>query len=162
MQKINEPLAEITPFLIRELFLYDFKGDLSAKESFSGYGHLYFINSFKRGHSVFDFPADVLSRIVGIDQALLTPVKGKIDLKVKNAKFYLTNLKDSYSESERSKFFLLDKGRKPYVDFDGNIYINIAMKQYVLFKFTESFVISVRGNLEKPQCNLKKRRGFLN
>lgn len=162
MQKINTPMQELTPFLVRELFLYNFKGDLSSKESFSGYGHLSFINSFKRGHSVFDFPADVLSRIVGIDQALLTPVKGKIDLKVKDGKFYLANLKDSYSESERSKFFLLDKGTKPYIDFDGNIYINIAMKQYVLFKFTESFVISIRGKLENPQCNLKKKRGFLN
>ncbi len=162
MQKINVPMQEITPFLMRELFLYDFKGNLSSKESFTGQGYLYFINSFKRGHSVFDFPADVLSRIVGIDQALLTPVKGKVILKVKDAKFYLTNLKDSFSESERSKFFLLDKGMKSHIDFDGNIYINIAMKQYVLFKFTESFVISIRGKLENPQCNLKKKRGFLN
>jgi hypothetical protein len=162
MQKINAPLQEITPFLIRELFLNDFKGNLGFSDTFSGHGHLYFINSFKRGHSVFDFPSDVLSRIVGIDQALLTPVKGKVQLQVKDAKFYLTNLKDSFSESERSKFFLLDKGIKPYIDFDGNIYINIGMKQYVLFKFTESFVISIRGNLENPQCNLKKKRGFLN
>jgi len=162
MQKMKTSSQEITPFLVRELFLYDFEGDLSSKESFSGHGYFCFINSFKRGHSVFDFPSDVLSRIVGIDQALLTPVKGKVELKVKDGKFYLTNLKDSFSESERSKFFLLDKGMKPYIDFNGNIYINIAMKQYVLFKFTESFVISIRGNLENPQYNLKKKRGFLN
>lgn len=162
MQKINIPLPEMTPFLVRELVLYEFEGDVSSKESFTGHGHLTFINSFKRDHSPFDFPADVLSRIVGIDQALLTPVKGKVDLKVKDGKFYLTTLKDSFSESERSKFFLLDKGQKPYIDFDGNIYINIAMKQFVLFKFTESFVISIRGNLENPKCNLKKKRGFLN
>lgn len=161
MQKINTSLPEITPFLIRELFLYDFRGKIGDRKSFSGHGYLHFINSFKRGHSVFDFPADVLSRIVGIDQALLTPVKGKIDLKVQEGKFYLASLKDSYSESERSKFFLVDKGTKPYIDFDGKIYINMAMKQYVLFKFTESFVISIRGNLGNPQCNLKKKRGFL-
>lgn len=162
LQKINEPLEEITPFLVRELYLYDFNGDLSSKESFTGNGYFYFINSFKRGHSVFDFPSDVLSRIVGIDQALLTPVKGKVNLEVKDAKFYLTTLQDSFSEAERSKFFLLDKGKRHYIDFDGNIYVNIAMKQYVLFKFTESFVISIRGDLENPDFNLKKKRGFLN
>ncbi|NGX34752.1 MAG: hypothetical protein K1060chlam1_01106 [Candidatus Anoxychlamydiales bacterium] len=162
LKNINQPLDEITPFLIRELVLKDFKGELGNKNSFSGNGNLHFINSFKRGQSVFDFPADVLSRIVGIDQELLTPVKGTVDFFVKNGKFNLSKLGDSFSEAERSKFFLLDKGQKPYVDFDGNIYINIAMKQYVLFKFTESFVISIRGNLEDPKCNLKKKRGFLN
>ncbi|NGX41293.1 MAG: hypothetical protein KR126chlam4_01132 [Candidatus Anoxychlamydiales bacterium] len=162
MKEINKPLDDITPFLIRDLVLNDFKGDLGNINSFTGNGSMHFINSFKRGQSVFDFPADVLSRIVGIDQELLTPVKGKVDFFVKNGKFNLSKLIDSFSEAERSKFFLLDKGQKPYVDFDGNIYINIAMKQYVLFKFTESFVISIRGNLDDPKCNLKKKRGFLN
>ncbi|NGX64065.1 MAG: hypothetical protein KR126chlam6_01489, partial [Candidatus Anoxychlamydiales bacterium] len=161
MKPIDKPLDEMTPFLIRELVLKDFKGNLDNKNSFSGNGYFHFINSFKRGHSVFDFPADVLSRIVGIDQELLTPVTGKMDFNVKNAKFNLSKLTDSFSESERSKFFLLGKGQKHYVDFDGNIYLNIAMKQYVLFKFTESFVISIRGNLDDPQFNLKKKRGFL-
>ena len=162
LKEINKPLEEITPFLIRDLVLKDFKGDLGNKNSFSGNGNMHFINSFKRGQSVFDFPADVLSRIVGIDLELLTPVKGSVDFFVKNGKFNLAKLNDSFSEAERSKFFLLDKGQKPFVDFDGNIYINIAMKQYVLFKFTESFVISIRGNLEDPKCNLKKKRGFFN
>ncbi|MFA6119316.1 MAG: hypothetical protein WCT85_01420 [Parachlamydiales bacterium] len=162
MQKINQPLGEMTPFLIREMYLYDVQGEIGAKESFTGHGNLTFINSFKRGYSVFDFPADVLSRIVGIDQALLVPVRGKIDLKIKDAKLNLINLYDSFSESERSKFYLLDKSKKSHIDFNGNIFINIAMKQYVLFKFTESFVISIRGNLENPEYNLKKKRGFLN
>ncbi|NGX52318.1 MAG: hypothetical protein KR126chlam5_00615 [Candidatus Anoxychlamydiales bacterium] len=162
MKEINKPIDEITPFLIRDLVLKDFKGDLGNINSFTGNGSMHFINSFKRGQSIFDFPADVLSRIVGIDQELLTPVKGKVDFFVKNGKFNLSKLIDSFSEAERSKFFLLDKGAKPYVDFNGNIYINIAMKQYVLFKFTESFVISIRGNLDDPKCNLKKKRGFLN
>lgn len=162
MQKIGAALGDLTPFLIRDFCLSDFKGDLGFENSFSGNGNFVFINSFKRNFSIFDFPSDVLSRIVGIDQELLTPVKGKVDFKVKDAKFYLTKLHDSYSEGERSKFFLLDKNEKPYVDFDGNIYINVAMKQYVLFKFTESFVISIRGNLQNPHYNLKKKRGFLN
>ncbi|NGX28298.1 MAG: hypothetical protein K940chlam1_00473 [Candidatus Anoxychlamydiales bacterium] len=162
MQGVGVPLDEMTPFLIRELILNDFKGNLNSKNSFTGSGHFYFINSFKRGHSVFDFPADVLSRIVGIDQELLTPVNGKMEFSVNDAKFNLTKLEDSFSEGQRSKFFLLDKGKRPYIDFDGNIYLNIAMKQYVLFKFTESFAISIRGNLQDPECNLKKKRGFFN
>ncbi|MBN2479727.1 MAG: hypothetical protein JXA94_05825, partial [Parachlamydiales bacterium] len=162
MQKIDHPLGEMTPFLVRELNLNEFKGNVNDRKSFSGKGNLHFINSFKRNHSVFEFPADVLSRIVGLDQELLTPVKGKVDLKVSDGKFYIKDLQDSFSEGERSKFFLHDKGQKPYVDFDGNIYLNIAMKQYVLFKFTESFVISIRGDLQEPKYNLKKKRGFLN
>ncbi len=153
--------CEIEPLLIRELNIYNFSGKLNDRNSFTGKGFLYFINSFKRGHSIFDFPSDVLSRIVGLDLELLTPVKGRIDYRVKNGKFYLTQMKHSYSEGKRSKFFLSDKGQRPFIDFDGNIHINIAMKQYVLFKFTESFIISIRGKLNSPDLNLKKKRSFL-
>jgi hypothetical protein len=162
LKKKSEKQPKITPFLVREMNIYDFKGNTLDKNSITAKGYLSFINSFKRGHYVFDFPTDVLSRIVGLDLQLLTPVKGVIDFDVKDSRFYLSEMKDSFSENERSKFFLSDKGQKPYVDFDGNLYINIAMKQFVLFKFTESFIISIRGDLETPKCNLKKKRGFFN
>jgi hypothetical protein len=158
----NEKQSKITPFLVREMNIFDFKGNTLDKNSITAKGYLSFINSFKRGHYVFDFPTDVLSRIVGLDLQLLTPVKGIIDFDVKDSRFYLSEMKDSFSENERSKFFLSDKGQKPYIDFDGNLYINIAMKQFVLFKFTESFIISIRGDLQTPKCNLKKKRGFFN
>ncbi|NGX56279.1 MAG: hypothetical protein K1060chlam5_00517 [Candidatus Anoxychlamydiales bacterium] len=162
LKKKDQVQAKISPFLIREMTFFDFKGNTSDKNSITAKGYLSFINSFKRGHYVFDFPTDVLSRIVGLDLQLLTPVKGLIDFYVNDSKFYLTEMKDSFSENERSKFFLSDKGQKPYIDFNGNIYINIAMKQFVLFKFTESFIISIRGDLVTPKCNLKKKRGLFN
>ncbi|MBI5346276.1 MAG: hypothetical protein HZB76_03960 [Chlamydiae bacterium] len=149
----------VEPLVIRELNLYDFKGKLSDPNSFSGRGYLKFINSFKRGYSIFEFPSEVFSRIVGLDIELLTPVRGKIEIEVKNAKFYLTKMKDAFSEKDRSKFFLSDN-QSSYIDFNGQMHIDIAMKQFVLFKFTESFIISLRGTLDTPKCNLTKKRGI--
>jgi hypothetical protein len=34
------------------------------------------------------------------------------------------------------------------------------MKQFVLLKFTESFLISIDGRIDNPQFHLKKRRFF--
>ena len=160
LNNINNPEKEMTPFLIRDLNVFDFEGILGDKKSFTGKCDLYFINSFKRDNSVFDFPADVLSRIIGFDLELLTPICGKIDMDIMDGKFYFQKLYDSYSVSNRSTFFLHEKGNRPYIDFNGEIYLNIAMKQHVLFKFTESFVISITGNIGDPKFNLRKKRGF--
>lgn len=152
---------EIKPLVIRELSLTKFRGWLDDIETFTGVGYMHFINSFKRGHTVFDLPADFFGRIIGLDLELLIPVKGTLEYELKNGKFYLTQMKETYSEGKRSKFFLVDGDEEPpFVDFDGNLDIHIQMKQYVLFKITEAYILSIKGNLGKPQVSLERKKSF--
>lgn len=161
LQKINGKAGEIEPLVVRKLVLSDLKGNIQDSNTLTGKGSLHFINSFKREHTIFDFPADVLGRIFGLDLELLIPVRGTIDYEIKDGKFLLTDLRDSYSENKRSKFFLVSsKDSPPYMDFDGNLSIDLRMKQYVLFKFTEQFIISIGGKLSNPTFNLKKKKSF--
>jgi hypothetical protein len=151
---------EAGPLVVRELKIDNLKGLLEDSKTYTAQGELSFINSFRREHTVFDIPSDLLGRIVGLDLELLIPASGKIQYELRNGFFYLTSLAQSYSEAKRSEFFLVTDPA-PKMDLDGNLYILVSMKQFVLFKLTESFQILVDGNLGDPQFHLQKKRRFL-
>jgi len=158
LKKVGESREEIKPLVFREVCLQDLEGELEDKRTYKGHGNLSFINSFKRDHSVFDVPADFLGRIFGLDMELLIPVRGKADIELKDNKIYFFNLEDSYSEGNRSKFFLANKAFPHTLEFNGDLNIHIQMKHYVLFTFTESFILSIEGNLSDPKFSLKKKK----
>lgn len=158
MKKIGADSSEIKPLTIRNFELTNFKGNLSDATTITGSGFFSFVNSFKREHSVLEIPSEMLGRLVGLDTELLVPVCGDVFFDIKDCKCLITKINDVYSENKRSKFFLIDK---PYMDFDGNLNIEIKMKQYVLFKITDKFIISIKGNLQKPEMSLKKKKAFL-
>ena len=118
-----------------------------------------FINSYRREHTVFDIPADVLGRIVGLDLDLLVPACGQLSFDVKEGKFFLKELTGAYSEGQRSEFFLMQEP-VPAMDFKGKLQILVSCKQFVLFKFMESFMISIEGTLGDPKFHLQKKKRF--
>ncbi len=161
LQKPDAQMGEISPLVVRELKMTDFKGLLDEGKTWTAKGELSFINSYKREHTVLDIPADVLGRIVGLDLELLIPVKGFLTFDLKDGFFRLVELKESFSESNRSQFFLVTEGDSPSMDLDGNLKILVKMKQFVLFKFTEAFLISIEGKLNDPKFHLQKKKRFL-
>lgn len=162
LQKKGEKLGPMTPLVVRNFFLRDLQGELEKSQTWTAHGDFRFINSFKREYTLADIPSDVLSRIFGLDLELLVPVCGQSKFVLENGFFRLKELENSYSEGKRSEFFLLEEGGSPTMDLDGNLKIWITMKQFVLFKFTESFLISIEGRLNDPKFRLKKKKGFLN
>ncbi len=162
LQKEGRGLEQISagPLVVRELKIDDFKGVLDDSKTYTATGELTFINSYRRKHTVFDLPSDFLGRIVGLDLELLIPVCGTLRYELKDGLFHLLELKDAYSEANRSEFFLVQQPA-PTMDLDGNLHILVNMKQFVLFKFTESFLISINGTLDDAQFHLQKKRRFL-
>lgn len=155
LKKINSSSEEIKPFKIKEFSLENLQGTIGDLKTFTGTGYFSFINSFKRDFTLIEVPADVLGRIMGLDLELLVPVTGEVFFEIKDEKFLISKVRDVYSENKRSKFFLVGT---PYMDFNGNLDIDIKMKQYVLLKITEKFILSVKGNVRDPQINLEKRK----
>lgn len=152
-------VGPISPLVVRELVFKDFQGLLDDGKTWTAQGQLHFINSYKREETVFDLPANVFSRIVGLDLELLIPVRGNLTFELKEGVFILKELANAFSEAERSEFFLVTDP-PPLMDLDGNLQIYIKMKQFVLFKITESFLISIEGKLNDPQFHLRKKRFF--
>jgi hypothetical protein len=149
----HQQKGKIKPFLVRHANFDEIKGNLIRTEEIKGKGHLKFINTFKRENHLIDIPLEIIARL-GLDIGLLIPVRGEVDLEIKDKKVWLKELKNTFSEGRRSHFYF--PNQKPcYIDFDGNIFIDVKMKQYVLFKLTQPFTLSMRGNFKKPSFSLK-------
>jgi hypothetical protein len=159
LKEEGQEVGKLEPFLIRELQLHKFQGEIGNPESFTGEGSFHFINSFKREHTILDLPSDFLGRIFGLDLELLIPVRGDVQFSIASEMIQLKTLSESFSENRRSEFFLDDRSL-PYIDFSGDLHVHIRMKHYVLFTFTENFVISIGGKLLDPIFNLRRKKSI--
>lgn len=145
--------------VINTLEINGLNGFLGDRNSFKGNGHLTFSNPPKKNlqHTIFAIPADILTRI-GLDPEVLTPVKGLIEYDIRDAKVVLTRFKDVYSKKKVSKFYLPNNNFQSYVDFDGNVNMQVRMKQYnLIFKLAELFTVTIQGTLQKPVYNLQRQ-----
>lgn len=151
------PLAKT--FVVRQLELHSLTGILGSPESFTGYGRFSFANPPKKNLHlpIFTIPAEILMRI-GLDLAVLNPVRGIVEYEIKDKRIELKRFKDVYSKGRLSKFYLPNNGHTSYVDFDGNLNMQVRMKQYnLIFKLAELFTVTVQGTLAKPTYTLQKQ-----
>ena len=159
LHKRGEEAGPLTPLIVRNLELGPIVGFAADGKTYTGKGTLSFVNSFKRDASFLDWPAKFFGRIIGLDLDLMTPVRGFLDFELRDGYYWLTELKETFSENDRSEFFLV-QDPPSHMDLDGNLEIYIKMKQYVLFKITDAFVITIDGKLNKPAFRLQKKSRF--
>lgn len=152
---INGTKEELDPFLIPLLHIDDISGNIFDPRSFTGKGFFKFINSFKRDYTILDIPADLIGGIFGLDMELLIPVKGLFKFSIKDGFAKMVSLKNAFSENNRSQFFLTQD--LSFIDWNAKINIDMAMKQFVIFKFTENLLLSIRGSLLKPKIALRRK-----
>ncbi|MCX6989532.1 MAG: hypothetical protein NTX49_00465 [Chlamydiae bacterium] len=156
---VNGKKSAEKPFVLKNLSVYDFRGVVGDKKSFTGNGALQFINSNKKEFSLLDIPLEMIKDL-GLDTGLLTPICGEADFTIGKGRCLFLELKNSYSESRRSEFFL-SGDTAAYIDFEGNWHVDLKMKQHVLLKWSESLLVSIRGTLEKPKYSLTNVEGNL-
>lgn len=145
------------PLIIEYFELNDLKGELTQPKSFKGSGSLKFLKSPKKQSSLLDIPGHLLSKI-GLDLTMLNPVEGKILYEIKNEKIELTKFVDVYSHDRNCHFQLAKSPLGSYIDFNGNLNIKIKMKQYVLLKLTEPFIISIEGDMMNPKYSFRRKK----
>lgn len=149
LRKIGKNTTPEKPFVIRNLTLTDVKGDLSQPKSWVGGCSLHFTNAHRKEESVFDGPKDFLKNL-GLDPSLLVPVQGELEGRFTEGRISFTSLNAAYSEGRRTQFFLSDRGNGSFIDFQGNMHIDLAIKQAVLLKLAESLTLGIRGSVSKP------------
>jgi hypothetical protein len=149
----------VKPLIMKEIVVNNLKGPLNDPSKWQASGRLTFQNKAKKrfGNTIFQVPADILSRL-GLDLSALNPVSGGIDFKIEEGKVYLTKFKDVVSQGKLSKFYLAKSKSGSYMDFDGNLNVQIRMKQYnLLFKLAELLNVSVKGTITKPTYSLQSK-----
>ena len=153
LRRQGAPVKERKPFKVRQLTLENIRGIVGRPLTFTGYGSFYFTQKEKRDVSLFDLPRAFL-KDWGLDVALLSPTRGSAQIELKQGKMFFTDLKDTFSDGDHSEFYL-SENEPSYIDFNGNLFLNLRMKQYVAIKLVEPFTLSVRGTWEKPHYTLR-------
>lgn len=144
---------------ITQLQIPECSGILSQPESYQGSGFCTFATETRKGieSTPFALPAEILSRI-GLNSSIMTPVSGTAIFNIANGRFYISKLKDSYSQGKLSKFYIYNSKEPSYIDFDSNLHLQVRVKHYnLLFKLSEMLTIHVRGSLHKPLYYLQKQ-----
>ncbi len=160
LHKAGEEMPKAKTLLIDYLEVKDLHGNFADKESVKGYGKLQFHKTVRKQASLLDIPVHLISRL-GLDLNMLIPTEGNITYEIKEGKMFLTKFIDVFSHEKRCRFYLAKSPHQSYIDFSGNLDIKVKMKQYVILKVTEPFIISVRGTLGKPTYHLQKRASHL-
>lgn len=145
--------TSIKPFVMRHIDFFDIKGHLGDLDSITAKGYAHFTNLAPKTPSFFSIPKEMLKNL-GFDLGIFVPISGEIICQAHNRKLYLDELKNSFSEGKRSEFSLFPSERKSFIDFHGNVYIDVKMKQNVALKITEPFVLQVRGTIKDPKYSL--------
>ena len=144
--------------IVKKIDFQNLKGNVDEVSTWQAEGSLQFLNSSRKNalQALFAIPAEILLR-VGLDPQVLNPVKGMVFFDLQGDRFYLRRFRDVFSEGRGSKFYLV--GPNPsWIDFDGNLSVNIRMKHYnLIFKITELFTFSIHGNIKKPLYGLQRQ-----
>lgn len=151
--------SKFKTLIVRRFDLEDFYGDLNDIQSWRAEGRFHFLNSSRKNivHPLLAIPAEIILRL-GLDPHVLNPVNGTIYFNMQGDRFYLTRFKDVYSEGRGSKFYLARSEAPSWIDMDGQMSVQIRMKQYnLIFKIAELFTVSIQGNLKKPTYTLQKQ-----
>jgi hypothetical protein len=146
--------------IVEEATLVNFKGYVSDSSTYTATGSLYFENLPRKSfleRTLLLLPAEIIGRI-GLNTNVLEPGMGTIEFCLQQGRFYINKLKDVYSEGKRSRFYLANGERDSYVDYEGNLHINVRTKQYnLIFKLVEFGQFSARGTIDKPVYTFQKR-----
>ena len=155
----DEPHSKFHSLIVKRVDLQNFAGELNKQLTWQAEGNLHFFNPSRKNLSnpFLAIPAEIIMRW-GLDPQVLNPVTGIIYFNLQGDRFYLTRFKDVFSEGRGSKFYLA-QGRNPsWIDFDGNLSVQVRMKQYnLIFKIAELFTLSIQGNIKKPRYTLQKQ-----
>lgn len=147
-------------FVIRKMELENFSGNLFEPESIQAKGSVLCHNPLteESPSTAWNIPKETLNQF-GLNSAVLSPIGGVVQFRIEQGKIYLTKLKDMYSIGHLSKFYLPKNPSRPsYIDFDGNLNIQMRMKHFgLLFKFADLFTLNIKGTLAKPRFMLHRQ-----
>ncbi len=153
----DEPLTKKN-LIFNQVQLTECFGEMGNPQSYQGKGFLQFSTPKKRGieSTPFALPAEILSRL-GLNSAIMTPVSGTAIFDITDGRCYIPRLKDVYSQGKLSKFYIYHSKEPSYIDFDGNVSVQVRIKHYnLLFKLSEMLTINIRGTIQKPLYYLQK------
>lgn len=136
-------------FIIKEGEIIDCKGKLAAPKSFSAKGKMRF------NHPI-PFPMAKMNNL-DIHADFLTPTSGTIHFDIRDEKIFITHLEHVHSENKLSKFSLSKTLSPSYIDFNGDLHLQLQVKPYqMISKLADLFTLSIDGSIAHPICKFRR------
>lgn len=148
--------AKGTPLIVKSATLQNIKGKVDDLMSITGTGKLNFTNVSKKGEKILPtkLPTQLLAKL-GLEGALLVPSSGELQYVFENGKCFLRDVQSMITEKKKTEFSAPQKESMGYIDFDGNLFINLQVKQHVVPGLTAPLNLQVRGKWDDPQLIIK-------
>ncbi len=153
LRKGAQDKPAVKSFNIQKASIREVEGSLSHLETLRGQGELFFTNALKKEENFLSLSRDFIKNL-GLDLAVLSPARGEVSFSIKDQQLILTQLKNVCSEAERAEFFLAEDTVN-FLDFSGDLHIDVNVRQNAMLKFIEPFTVMIRGSLKKPKYQLR-------
>lgn len=156
LRKLAGLEKEISPLVIKTATIADLRGSLDNPSSITGAGNLRFINQIKNGEKrlLKHLPVEVLQQI-GVKGESFIPASGEMDYTIQNGRLYLRETKGMVSDQNLSEFIPPRSGVMGYLDFAGNLFIDLQVHQKGNRQNTAYHSLKVRGTWEDPKVIIK-------
>lgn len=154
LRKMAGPESPITPLVVKSATISDCRGMLDNPSSITGHGALRFTNILRKGQSKLpkNLPLQVLEQL-GLSGELFVPVSGEMSYVLQNGRIYLRELSNVVSAQGRSEFTPPKNGVMGHLDYQGNLFIDLLVKQKA--GRTPPVSLKVRGKWEDPQITIR-------
>ncbi|MDN3506864.1 MAG: hypothetical protein P0S96_06510 [Simkaniaceae bacterium] len=145
-----------SPLVLKSATIRDMRGKIDEPHSISGEGNLRFTNTPKKGPRTLpkNLPFQFLQQ-TGLDGNLFVPTAGEMDFALLNGRIYLRGIHNMISDRNRSEFLPPKSGVMGYLDFDGNLFIDLLVRQRVVRSIPAPLFLRVRGPWADPQISIK-------
>lgn len=156
MTKMDAEAAAAKSLVAKSITLENLKGRIDDLKSITGSGKLNFTNMPKKGekHQIAKLPAQLLEKLK-LDSSLFVPTSGEVQVALENGKCFLKEVQTLMTEKKKSEFEAHRNGSMGYIDFDGNFFINLQVKQHVVRGLTTPLTLQVRGKWDDPELIIK-------
>ncbi|NGX47615.1 MAG: hypothetical protein K1000chlam3_00994 [Chlamydiae bacterium] len=157
MRKISGPERAISPLILKSATIREMRGRIDDPNTITGHGDLRFTNISKNGNQR-KLPLNLSSQILeqmGLDEELFVPASGEMKYAIQNGRIYLREIHNMISEKNRSEFLPPKSGVMGYLDFKGNFFIDLLVRQKAVRSISTPLSFKVRGTWEEPQISIK-------
>lgn len=134
----------------------DVRGKIDDLNALTCLGNLRFTNASKKKENPLPsgLSKEELEQL-GIDWNILIPAAGEMEFNVQNGRIYLREIRNMVSEKSRSEFLPPKSGVMGYLDFDGNLFIDLLVRQKTVRSLSAPVSLKVRGTWEEPKVTVK-------
>lgn len=156
LKKDTNPDEPILPLIFKTATIKNVRGYLDDFQTLTGSGHLRFTNKMRANarHLPKNLPLEML-RQMGLDGGLFVPVSGEMDYSLQNGRIYVRGIRNVFSEKNRSEFIPPKNGVMGYFDLQGNLFLDLLVRQNVIRSIPSPLVFKVRGTWDDPSISIK-------